>query len=152
MATNIKELINSLRLTVDLLIEKQLIPAGRFEYMFKGDNEFLCIPEDGLTLVFEDKSRLLISVSMTLIASGPKMKIYRGDIPPPFFPAMDKAKVRAILGEPSEAKEAVKLPIIGMVGGWDTYINQIKELYPNTRIIFAYSADQRVSNLTFKRI
>ncbi|WP_193386959.1 MULTISPECIES: hypothetical protein [Photorhabdus] len=79
MATNIKELINSLRLTVDLLIEKQLIPAGRFEYMFKGDNEFLCIPEDGLTLVFEDKSRLLISVSMTLIASGPKMKIYRGD-------------------------------------------------------------------------
>ncbi|EQB98199.1 hypothetical protein [Photorhabdus temperata] len=34
MATNIKELINSLRLTVDLLIEKQLIPAGRFEYMF----------------------------------------------------------------------------------------------------------------------
>ncbi|MDB6373069.1 DUF6392 family protein [Photorhabdus bodei] len=82
---SIKELINSLGKTADLLIEKQLIPTGKFEYLFEGGDEFLCMPEDGLTLVFEDKSRLLISVGITLITSGPRMKIYRGEMPPPFL-------------------------------------------------------------------
>ncbi|RAW83788.1 DUF6392 family protein [Photorhabdus laumondii] len=149
---DIVEIIHSLGKTVDLLIEKQLIPTGKFEYLFEGDDEFLCIPEDGLTLVFEDKSRLLISVGITLIASGPRMKIYRGEMPPPFLSEMDKTKVKSVLGEPSEAKGAVKLPVIGMVGGWDTYIDRMSDQYPNTRIIFAYSTDQKVSNITFKKI
>ncbi|WP_236637490.1 DUF6392 family protein [Photorhabdus australis] len=84
MVINIKELINNLGQAVEQLIERQIIIVNKFEYLFEGDDEFLCIPEDGLTLVFEDKSRLLISVGITLITSGPRMKIYRGEMPPPF--------------------------------------------------------------------
>ncbi|WP_232832532.1 DUF6392 family protein [Photorhabdus sp. CRCIA-P01] len=152
MAININSLINYLGKTADLLIEKQLIPTEKFEYLFEGDDEFLCIPEDGLTLVFEDKSRSLISVGITLIASGPRMRIYRGEMPPPFLSEMDKTKVKSVLGEPSKTKGAVKLPVIGMVGGWDTYIDRMSDQYQNTQIIFAYSTDQRVSNITFKKI
>ncbi|WP_391529014.1 DUF6392 family protein [Photorhabdus akhurstii] len=97
---DIVEVIHSLGKTADLLIEKQLIPTGKCEYLFEGDDEFLCIPEDGLTLVFEDKSRSLISVGITLIASEPRMKIYRGNMPPPFLSEMDKTKVTSMLGKP----------------------------------------------------
>ncbi|OCQ53290.1 hypothetical protein Ppb6_01522 [Photorhabdus australis subsp. thailandensis] len=152
MVINIKELINNLGQTVEKLIERQIIIVNKFEYLFEGDDEFLCIPEDGLTLVFEDKSRLLISVGITLITSGPRMKIYRGEMPLPFLSEMDKTKVKFVLGEPSETKGAVKLLVIGMVGGWDTYIDRMSDQYPNTRIIFAYSTDHKVSNITFKKI
>ncbi|CAQ84610.1 similar to pyocin s3 immunity protein [Photorhabdus asymbiotica] len=38
---SIKEFINSLGKTADLLIEKQLIPTGKFEYLFEEDDKFL---------------------------------------------------------------------------------------------------------------
>ncbi|MCT8350112.1 hypothetical protein LGZ99_23680 [Photorhabdus temperata] len=60
-------IINSLGKTADMLVENKLIPAGRFEYMFEGYEEFFCNPESGLRLVFDDASKQLKSIQFTLV-------------------------------------------------------------------------------------
>ncbi|MCC8456488.1 DUF6392 family protein [Photorhabdus aegyptia] len=149
--TDVVAIINNLGQTVDMLIEKQLISAGKFEHIFNSDEEFHCQPEPGLMLVFDEFTKKLISVCITLISYLPEIEVYKGNMPSPFQPVMDKAAVRAILGQPSEVNEATEVPIIGMVGGWDVYIDCLKDLYPAINIVFGYTIHQRVSDLTFKK-
>ncbi|MCW7760436.1 pyocin immunity protein [Photorhabdus luminescens] len=144
-------IINNLGQTVDILVEKQLISAEKFEYIFNSDEEFHCQPEPGLMLVFDELTKKLISVCISLTSYLPEIEVYKGSMPPPFQSEMDKTTVRAILGQPSEINEATEVPIIGMVGGWDVYTNCLKDLYPAINIVFGYTVRQRVSDLTFKR-
>jgi len=151
MMSNIISLIKSLGLSAEQLIAKKLIPTDKFEYMFDGDDEFYCEPENGLILTFNDASKMLISLTISLIPTDENdTHIYHGEMPQPFSLSMDRSKVRSEFGEPTEVTSATEIPTIGMVGGWDMYINKMNRLYPNIQIIFEYTAAQQVSELIFK--
>ncbi|MEK9498763.1 DUF6392 family protein [Photorhabdus sp. P32] len=154
MAININSLINCLGKTADTLVENQLISAGKFEYLFEGVETFNYEPETGLILVFDDKSRKLRSVEFTLVStsrSSGSSEIYRGEMPPPFTLSMDKVAVRTLMGEPDVTSGETKIPVIGVVGGHDCYIQKLHSMYPDTNIRVLYLADLHVRGLVFER-
>ncbi|MCT8349811.1 DUF6392 family protein [Photorhabdus temperata] len=151
---DITAMIKSLGQTVEQLVEKQLISDKKFEYLFEGADTFNYEPESGLILVFNDKSRKLISVEFTLISvssGSSSSETYYGEMPPPFTLSMDKTAVRALMGEPDVASGETKIPVIGVVGGHDCYIRKLDSMYPNTNIRVLYLADLRIRGLVFER-
>ncbi|KMW73605.1 hypothetical protein TI10_10705 [Photorhabdus luminescens subsp. luminescens] len=150
MEINIKELIDNLAQTAEQLIEKQIIPDNRFEYFFEGDEEFFYKPESGVRLVFDDASKQLKSVQFTLINVYDSSGVYSGEMPYPFLHSMDRAIVRALMGEPDSVGSPEKIPVIGIVGGYDAYTHKLNSQYPNTEIRFLYLADLRVHALIFE--
>ncbi|MCC8375174.1 hypothetical protein CKY10_11375 [Photorhabdus sp. HUG-39] len=145
-------IIKSLGQTDDLLVEKQFIPAEKFEFLFENVNMFNCGPDVGLTLVFHADSSILESVQITLINAYEGSGEYNGELPYPFLHSMDRAIVRALMGEPDSAGGPEKIPVIGIVGGYDSYTYKLNEQYPNTEISFLYLADLRVHALIFEHI
>ncbi|WP_232832530.1 DUF6392 family protein [Photorhabdus sp. CRCIA-P01] len=152
MAININSLINCLGKTADTLVEKKIISAGKFKYMFEGDEEFFYKPESGMRLVFDDASKQLKSIQFTLTNIYDNSGVYSGEMPYPFLHSMDRAIVRAFMGEPDSVGSPEKVPVIGIVGGYDSYTHKLSEQYPNTEIRFLYLADLRVHALIFEHI
>ncbi|WP_242685569.1 DUF6392 family protein [Photorhabdus sp. RW14-46] len=152
MVINIKELIDNLGQTAEQLIEKEIIPANKFEYFFEGDDEFFCKPEPGLRLTFHNVSRRPHSVEFVLINVYDNNDSYNGDMPPPFLNSMDKTTVRTLMGEPDSSGGPKKVPVIGLMGGFDAYILKLSEQYPNTNIHFSYLTDLRVDVLAFEQV
>ncbi|MCC8456495.1 DUF6392 family protein [Photorhabdus aegyptia] len=144
---DIMTMIKSLGQTAEQLVERKLILAGVFEFLFENADTFNCGPDVGLTLVFHADSRILESVQITLINAYEGS----GELPYPFSHSMDRAIVRALMGEPDSAGGPEKIPVIGMVGGYDSYTHKLSEQYPNTEIRFLYLADLRVHALIFER-
>ncbi|WP_445375571.1 DUF6392 family protein [Photorhabdus tasmaniensis] len=144
-------MIKSLGLTADFLVEKKIISAGKFKYMFEGDEEFFYKPESGMRLVFDDVSKQLKSIQITLINAYEGSGEYNGELPYPFLHSMDRTIVRALMGEPDSAGGPEKIPVIGIVGGYDSYTHKLNEQYPNMEIRLLYLADLRVHALIFER-
>ncbi|MCT8350996.1 MULTISPECIES: DUF6392 family protein [Photorhabdus] len=149
---DIMTMIKSLGQTVEQLVEKKLIPAGKFEFLFENADTFNCGPDVGLTLVFHADSSILESVQITLVNAYEGSGEYNGELPYPFLHSMDRAIVRALMGEPDSAGGPEKIPVIGIVGGYDSYTHKLSEQYPNTEIRFLYLADLRVHALIFEHI
>ncbi|QXF32553.1 hypothetical protein CE143_04745 [Photorhabdus luminescens] len=148
---DIMTMIKSLGQTAEQLVERKLILAGMFEFLFENADTFNCGPDVGLTLVFHADSRILESVQITLINAYEGSGEYSGELPYPFSHSMDRAIVRALMGEPDSAGGPEKIPVIGMVGGYDSYTHKLSKQYPNTEIRFLYLADLRVHALIFER-
>ncbi|KGM28758.1 DUF6392 family protein [Photorhabdus akhurstii] len=148
---DIMKMIKSLGQTAEQLVERKLILAGMFEFLFENADTFDCGPDAGLTLVFNADSRVLKSVQITLINAYEGSGEYNGELPYPFSHSMDRAIVRALMGEPDSAGGPEKIPVIGMVGGYDSYTHKLSEQYPNTEIRFLYLADLRAHALIFER-
>ncbi|OWO81421.1 hypothetical protein B5C26_14670 [Photorhabdus luminescens] len=149
--TDIIAIINSLGKTVDILVENKLISAGKFEFAFEGSSRFSVEPETGLTLVFDAISKVLISVQFTLINTVDDTGTYSGDMPAPFLHQMDKVTVRAFMGEPDSSSGPERIPVIGLIGGFDAYTRKLNDQYPNIEIRFLYQSDLRVDALLFER-
>ncbi|WP_236637358.1 DUF6392 family protein [Photorhabdus australis] len=150
MMVDIIAIIKSLGLTADFLVEKKIISAGKFKYLFEGDEEFFYKPESGMRLIFDDVSKQLKSIQFTLINIYDNSGVYSGEMPYPFLHSMDRAIVRALMGEPNSVGSPEKIPVIGIVGGYDSYTHKLSEQYPNTEIRFLYLADLRVHALIFE--
>lgn len=148
---NITKLIKYLGRTAEALVEIGEIPKGIFKFHFEGDASFNCEPEKVITLVFDSKSRQLNSIQIILIDIHGDHDEYNGSFPYPFLSLMDKATIRAEYGEPTESKDMIEAPIIGVIGGYDAYINRIKS-YPNVEVIFIYDSYYRVRALNFNTI
>ncbi|PSH23768.1 hypothetical protein B7R74_01715 [Yersinia pseudotuberculosis] len=148
---NITAIIKNLGNTAEKLIEKNLIPVGKFEYLFEGADTFNCEPETGLTLVFNADSRTLESVQIMLINAYEDSGEYVGKMPEPFLRSMDKTTVRGLLGQPDSSGGMKKIPVIGVVGGYDSYTHKISNLYPNTKVRLLYLADLRAHALIFEK-
>ncbi|WP_391527938.1 DUF6392 family protein [Photorhabdus akhurstii] len=149
--TDVIAIINSLGKTADMLVENKLIPAGKFEFAFEGSSRFSVEPEAGLTLVFDAISKVLISVQFTLINTFDDTGTYSGDMPTPFLHQMDKVTVRAFMGEPDSSSGPERIPVIGLIGGFDAYTRKLNDQYPNTEIRFLYQTDLRVDALLFEQ-
>ncbi|WP_041382482.1 MULTISPECIES: hypothetical protein [Photorhabdus] len=54
------------------------------------------------------------------------------------------------MGEPNSVGSPEKIPVIGIVGGYDSYTHKLSEQYPNTEIRFLYLADLRGHALIFE--
>ncbi|MCC8373737.1 MULTISPECIES: DUF6392 family protein [Photorhabdus] len=145
------EIINSLGKTADMLVENKLIPEEKFEFAFEGYSRFSVEPEAGLTLVFDAISKVLISVQFTLINTVDDTGTYSGDMPAPFLHKMNKSIVREFMGEPDYSGGPERIPVIGLIGGFDAYTRKLNDQYPNTEIRFLYQTDLRVDALLFEQ-
>ncbi|WP_036774112.1 DUF6392 family protein [Photorhabdus australis] len=150
--TDVIAIINSLGQTAGMLVENKLIPAGKFEFAFEGSSRFSVEPEMGLTLVFDAISQVLISVQFTLINTVDDTGTYSGKMPSPFFHQMDKATVRSFMGEPDFSGGPERIPVIGLIGGFDAYTRELSDQYPNIEIRFLYQSDLRVDGLLFEQL
>ncbi|EQB98198.1 DUF6392 family protein [Photorhabdus temperata] len=102
-------------------------------------------------MVFDDASKQLKSIQFTLVNIYDDGGIYSGEMPLPFLHSIDKAIVRALMGTPDSVGSPEKIPVIGVVGGYDAYMHKLGDQYPNTEIRFLYLADFRVHALIFER-
>ncbi|WP_236637508.1 DUF6392 family protein [Photorhabdus australis] len=150
MMTDITAIINSLGQTADMLVKSKLIPAGKFEFAFEGSARFSVELEVGLTLVFDSISKQLVSVQFTLINDIDYTGIYVGEMPTPLFHQMDKITVRELMGEPDSNSGPKRIPVIGLIGGFDAYIRKLNDQYPKAEIRFLYRPDLRVHAILFE--
>ncbi|MGC8385226.1 hypothetical protein ACP3P8_25790 [Pseudomonas aeruginosa] len=70
---------------------------------------------------------------------------YAGDLPQPFSKEMDKAGV-FYSRSAEDTKEPFKMPVIGLVGGWDYYAYPER---PEIKVFFSYTAEMKVDTLSF---
>ncbi|WP_387462737.1 hypothetical protein [Photorhabdus sp. RM323S] len=94
---------------------------------------------------------MMISVQFTLINTVDDTGTYSGDMPAPFLHQMDKVTVRAFMGEPDSSSGPERVPVIGLIGGFDAYTRKLNDQYPNTEIRFLYQSDLRVDALLFEQ-
>lgn len=148
-ATIINRWIKSLGRTYDELVTKGIIPDIPLQELYAGRDWLHIEPGAGLELDFGAENKHLAKLHIILIQVVENQTIYSGELPAPFSLKMDKAGVRALLGNPISSKGTVKLPGgLGMRGGWDVYRLQ-EEINPDAKVWFNYTADLMVYSIVF---
>lgn len=149
-ATAINRLVRGLGRTYEELLADGVIPNTALKPSFESDEneDLIQSPEPGIELWFGADTRRLERILFTLTKVVEGETAYTGELPAPFTHQMDRASVRAMLGEPYESKGAVKIPLPGGVGGWDAY-RLGKATHPRARVIAQYSGDMSVNTLAF---
>ncbi|HEH9915171.1 TPA: DUF6392 family protein [Pseudomonas aeruginosa] len=143
---SIKELVGALGKSYSELVERKLIPAGPLVKQYE-ESDWLTLDVDvGVDLEFWAETRASEKLHIVLIRTMDDIPAYQGELPSPFSRSMDKAVVRSFLGVPDSTKEPFKMPVVGMVGGWDSYTHPERS---DIRIFFRYTPDLKVSTLSF---
>ncbi|HBO4788422.1 TPA: DUF6392 family protein [Pseudomonas aeruginosa] len=143
---SIKELVGALGQSYSELVERKLIPAGPLVKQYE-ESDWLTLDVDvGIDLEFWAETRASEKLHIVLIRTMDDIPAYQGELPSPFSRSMDKAVVRSFLGVPDSTKEPFKMPVVGMVGGWDSYTHPERS---DIRIFFRYTPDLKVSTLSF---
>ncbi|HCF4372112.1 TPA: hypothetical protein NIE58_006090 [Pseudomonas aeruginosa] len=145
-ATSILKVIEGLGKSYEELVTKSIIPKGILEEPYDGCDHLTNSPEEGIELAFEKDTNRLDKISFLLIRTVGELRPYAGDLPQPFSKEMDKAGVRSVLGVPEDTKEPFKMPVIGLVGGWDYYAYLER---PEIKVFFSYTAEMKVDTLSF---
>lgn len=125
-------------------INESLIPSPREG----AAEEFISKPVPGIELWFQAKTMKLERIVVTLKGRIATVPAYKGELPNPFTLEMTKQTVRAKFGEPYQSKGPIKMPLIGLTGGWDAY-RLHDSIHPNAEVAIQYLADQTVSGLSF---
>ncbi|CAD5105959.1 DUF6392 family protein [Zestomonas carbonaria] len=149
-AVTINRLIRGLGHSYEELLADSVIPNLPLKPSFDGDDneDLIQTPEPGVELWFWVATRRLERILFTLTEVVEGESVYTGELPTPFTLNMNRTRVRATLGEPSESKGPVKIPLPGGAGGWDAY-HLGKATHPNARVIAQYSGDLSVNTLAF---
>lgn len=151
-ATTIEGYIKALGKTYESLLSQGFFPSAKPWKIFDDDDQFSLTIENGLSLTFHENTRKLESIFITLIKTTPSTAEYKGHLPKPFVSKMNQAEVHASFGEPMASKGQVKMPQpMGMTGGWDAY-RLDPATYPNTKVVFQYTAALVVNTLVFSLI
>lgn len=143
---SIKELVGALGQSYSELIERKLIPSDPLVKQYE-ESDWLTLDVDvGIDLEFWAESKVAEKIHIVLIKTMENISSYQGELPPPFSRNMDRAGVRSVLGTPEETREPFKMPVIGLVGGWDFYAYPER---PEIRVFFSYTAEMKVDTLSF---
>ena len=149
-AAMIDDLVKSLGCTYsELTASGMYLPGGPPKGMFDGDETSYMSPAPGIDLGFLANQHLG-SIHIYLLKTFNDDSVYEGCLPYQLQRRMDKAWVRSHYGEPLESKGPIKIPAIGMTGGWDTY--RLSNTVKNIKTVFQYSLEWAVSGLVFSLI
>lgn len=148
-AETIDGLVKSLGMTYDVLIMEGLIPNQPLQALYDGRDRLHMEPTPGLSLSFWAETKRFEALFITLMKSTPSTVEYRGELPKPFIPVMNKSDIRSDFGDPVQTSGPIKMPQpLGITGGWDAYLLEPSR-YPNTKLIFKYGPTLRVKTLLF---
>lgn len=150
-AKTIERWISNLGRPYGTLVAEGVIPNLPLKELYKGRDWLDIEPEDGLELSFWAGTKCLETLYITLLKTTPSTVEYKGELPKPFAPVMAQSGVRATFGEPIESKGPMKLPNIGMVGGFDAYTLD-PATHPNMKVSFQYTITMQVKTLVFSLI
>lgn len=149
--TIVETYIKALGKRYESLLAEGFFPSADPWKIFDDDDQFSLSIEDGLSLTFNESTRFLESIFVTLIKTTPSTSVYTGVLPDAFAPRMSRSGVQKNFGDPAASKGPVKMPQpMGMTGGWDSYMLD-RATYPKAKIVFHYTADLFVSTLVFAR-
>lgn len=152
-AATIEDYIKALGKTFESLLSQMVLPPLAKPWkVFDEDDQFSLNIEDGLSLTFNENTRRLESVFITLLKTTPSTVEYKGELPKPFAPVMSQSEVHANFGKPMASKGPIKMPQpMGQTGGWDAYrLNPAS--HPNTKVVLQYTAALAVNTLVFSLI
>jgi len=150
-AQTIKLWVKSLGLGFTELVTDGKIPNQPLVKSFEDSNWPTMHPVEGLELLFNDTTKSLEKILITLIPTVGQ-PIYAAGLPAPFALRMNQQSVRSALGEPMESRGPVRLPGgLGMRGGWDAY-RLPSELHPNAKVVISYLENFAVNNISFSLI
>ncbi|WP_372242117.1 DUF6392 family protein [Pseudomonas sp. Fl4BN1] len=128
------------------LLENNTIPSTPLEKQYE-DSDWLTLDIDvGIDLEFWAESRVFGKLHIVIKQTMENIPAYQGELPSPFYREMDKPHVRSLLGAPRETREPFKMPVIGLVGGWGSYVHPER---PEIRVFLSYTADMKVDTLSF---
>ena len=149
-AAMIDDLDKSLGCTYsELTASGMYLPGGPPKGMFDVDETSYMSPAPGIDLGFLANQHLG-SIHIYLLKTFNDDSVYEGCLPYQLQRRMDQAWVRSHYGEPLESKGPIKIPVIGMTGGWDTY--RLSNTVKNIKTVFQYSLEWAVSGLVFSLI
>lgn len=98
------------------------------EKVHKEDNRFYIeSPSQGIYFAFRSEDRVLKFIGLNADSS----KILDFGL----TAEMSQKEIRSKLGLPLESMPTKKMPVLGLVGGWDSYV------IDNCKVILMYSAD-----------
>ena len=150
-AQTIRLWVTSLGTNYAELIAARKIPNQPLTKPFEGSNWPAMHPADGLELVFNDETKCLEQVLITLVPTVGQ-PTYSGDLPAPFSLKMNQQSARSFLGEPMASKGPEKIPGgLGVRGGWDAY-RLSGDIHPNGKVIICYLEDLSVNNICFSLV
>lgn len=144
--STIEDLIKKIGSNYSELLENRVIPSSPLVKQYE-DSDWLTLDFDiGIDLEFWAESRVFEKLHIVIKESMENIPAYQGELPLPFHREMNKADVRSLLGVPKETREPFKMPVIGLVGGWDSYLHPE---HPKIRIFLSYTADTKVETISF---
>lgn len=149
----INNLVAGLGCTYSKLLVSSAISNVPLEPSIKGgDNEYLIQrPEAGVELWFWAETATLEKVLFSLIRMVDGASVYTGELPSPFTHNMHRLGVKAMLGEPFESKEPIKILRSRRYGVGEAYRLASAHLV-NTKVGFQYRNDDKVCSMGFSLI
>ncbi len=149
----IDKLVRNLGRTYDELLVDGLISDIPLKQSFESNEneELIQVAESGIELWFWEKTKRLERILFSLSKMAEGDSIYTGELPPPFTHKMDRTGVRAMLGEPIESKEPIKIMLNKGFGARDAYRVEASA-HPNARVGFQYRNDNTVCTMGFSLI
>ena len=142
----IVKLIDSIGKSHEEIVGAGLVKSGQLESPYEHSEHLTLSPEKGLELNFRAENKILEKIHISLIDTVEGSAAYSGELPEPLVRKMSKEQVRSVMGKPFETRESFRVPVIGILGGWDYFMHPQKA---NLRIGFTYTSDSNVCNLTF---
>jgi Family of unknown function (DUF6392) len=106
-------------------------------------------PEKGLYFVFDDESRRLAAINLSLSQRIVANDLYEGELPLSLNAQMKRGEIQAILGTPDDLQAPGHRPLIGNTGGWDKF--RVKS-HPGVQCIVGYDPDLNIDGLQFEMI
>lgn len=149
-AAMIDDLIKSMGSTYSELIASGMyLPGGPPKGMFAGDETSSMSPASGIDLGFSANQHFE-SLQIYLHKTSDENPVYESGLPYKLRHRMSQNWVRSHYGKPLESKAPFKMPVLGMIGGWDTY--HLPGTAKNIETVFQYDIEMNVEGVMFKLI
>ncbi|WP_143480628.1 pyocin immunity protein [Pseudomonas fluorescens] len=149
-APAIKLWVESLGLVFTELVASGKIPNQPLVKPFEDSDWPTMRPLEGVELLFNDRTKSLKQILITLIPTVGQ-PVYAGGLPAPFSLMINQQSV--VLWENLLIREVVPgfQGGLGIRGGWDAY-KLSNEWHPNAKVIIGYLESYAVNNISFSVI
>ncbi|AZD67102.1 hypothetical protein SAMN04489802_3310 [Pseudomonas chlororaphis] len=145
----IDDLVKSLGRTYPALVASEIhLPCGPPTGIFEDSDTLSMSPEPGIELGFWASNQRFEDLFITFLETFPGRPTYKGGLPYQLKTKMNQSWVRSQYGEPLESKGPYKIPVRGLVGGWETY--RFPGMSKNINVLFKYTIEMEVEGIVFR--
>ncbi|OLF53838.1 DUF6392 family protein [Pseudomonas chlororaphis] len=148
-AAVLDEFIKNLGCTYpELIASGMYLPGGPPTGIFEDSNTLSMSPEPGIELEFWASNERFEDLFITFLETFPGRPTYKGSLPYQLKTRMSQSWVRSQFGEPLESKGPYKIPVRGLVGGWETY--RFPGISKSINVLFKYNIEMDVEGIVFR--